>query len=504
MRRLGGPAAPRANAAFSRQVQRAARWSAPAGQLAPSANAGTDHVLADATLSAALRSRAAEIEAAFDAIEPALRAIAPLQFESDFLERAKAHLRAALALDVASEELHAAWNAPLDIPKLYAHCVLETFSRLVDRAFDRSLARLSDGEDAQTLIHRWGYHAVDISPCADGRLSGVVDYILRVPPAVVTARTPYAGALFDVEESLQHWERVELGRWREGRPNAAGAQTTYLKIGVYHFSSGDPQHEGCAAHGHSGTRAAEALLTRLDGFATAVERSHGGARVSTLLVGVDTDNDAIRVHVPDVSGTMRVDRFVDNSSLYEQTRNLERAVAKETIREAVAACAGVAADDPASEGMRWFCGYLLKNNIGQIDAVRVWHGGSYTDRGHTERIVLVGDALDDVQLRNLAFQAQMETVEEGSGDLDIGMRIVRGLHEPRGLAVPVLVHMRYDARVPGSRERARVRALRLRGAIHARYAPLGAKLHVHAVVRPGDGGPVERVEPNVAGSENGS
>jgi hypothetical protein len=134
----------------------------------------------------------------------------------------------------------------------------------------------------------------------------------------------------------------------------------------------------------------------------------------------------------------------------------------------------------------------------------VWHGGSYADRGHTERIVLVGDALDDVQLRNLAFQAQMETVEEGSGDLDIGMRIVRGLHEPRGLAVPVLVHMRYDARVPGSRERARIRALRLRGAIHARYAPLGAKLHVHAVVRPGDGGPVERVEPNVAGSENGS
>jgi len=217
MRRLGGPAAPRANAAFSRQVQRAARWPAPVEELARGANAGPDHVLADATLSAALRSRAAEIEAAFDAIEPALRAIAPLQFESNFLERAKAHLRAALALDVASEELQAAWNAPLDIPKLYAHCVLETFSRLVDRAFDRSLARLSDGEDAQTLIHRWGYHAVDISPCADGRLSGVVDYILRVPPAVVTARTPYAGAMFDVEEALQHWERVELRRWREGR-----------------------------------------------------------------------------------------------------------------------------------------------------------------------------------------------------------------------------------------------------------------------------------------------
>jgi hypothetical protein len=139
--------------------------------------------------------------------------------------------------------------------------------------------------------------------------------------------------------------------------------------------------------------------------------------------------------------------------------------------------------------MRWFCGYLLKNNVGQVDAVRAWHGGSYADRGHTERLIVVGDAVDDVQLRNLAFQAQLETVEEGAADLDVGVRILHGLHGPRGLAVPVLVHFRYDARIPGSRDRAEVRARRLESAIRSRYAELArsGELYVQAIVRAEDG-----------------
>ena len=115
-----------------------------------------------------------------------------------------------------------------------------------------------------------------------------------------------------------------------------------------------------------------------------------------------------------------------------------------------------------TEGMRWFCGYLLKNNLAQVDAVRAWHGGRYADRGHTERLIVVGDAIDDVQLRNLAFQAQMETVEEGAADLDVGIKILQPLHEPRGLAVPVLAHMRLRRAHPRRRgARARVAPLRL-------------------------------------------
>jgi carboxysome shell carbonic anhydrase len=459
-------------------------WSAPLS------TPGARHPLADDTITRELRRRADEIDAAFNLIEPTLRALAPRQFDAGFAATAVETLRHRLGLDLSPELFAASWTTPLDIRSLYARCVLGTFCRLVARAFDRGLARLSDGEPAAELIQRWGFHAVDITPCADGRLSGVVDFILRVPPAVVAFRQSYAGAMFDVADSVRHWEQIELRRWREHLPNDAAAPTRFLKIGVYHFSSIDPAHEGCAAHGSNGARAAGALLDRLRQFADAVRRIHGeAARASILLVGVDTDTDAIRVHVPDGNGNMSVDRYLDNLDLHARTATLAREDAKEAIRVAVAACAGVAADDAATEGMRWFCGYLLKNNIGQIDAVRTWHGGSYEDAGHTERLIVVGDAVDDVQLRNLAFQAQMNTVEEGAADLDVGIRILRALHEPRGLAVPVLVHFRYDPRIEGGAAHAEARARRLCSAILARYAALAAsgKLHVQAVIRAGDG-----------------
>jgi carboxysome shell carbonic anhydrase len=457
-----------------------------------SSPAGNDrrHPLGDLEVSRALRRRADEIEAAFARIEPVLQELAPRQFETGFASRASRELAERLGLNVAPEALASTWQAPLDLRRLYAAAVLRTFCRLIERGFDRGLAQFSDGESAQALIHRWGFHAVDITPCADGRLSGVVDYILRVPPAVVVSRRSYAGAMFDVEEALRRWEAVELRRWREGRPNAADAPTHFLKIGVYHFSSADPRAAGCAAHESDEAQAAGALLERLDAFVTAVHETHGcGAAVRTLLIGVDTDTDAIRVHVPDAVGRTSIARFIDNKILYERTRDLARDAAKNVIRDAVAACAGVAVDDAHTEGMRWFCGYLIKNNIGQVDAVGAWHGGAYADRGHTERLIVVGDPVDDVQLRNLAFQAQMSTVEEGATDLDVGVRIVHGLNAERGLPVPLLVHILYDPRIPDAEERARRRAQRLRAAIESRYTRIAGDgmLHVEALVRSMDG-----------------
>lgn len=457
------------------------------------------HPLADPAVSEALRGRAEEIAAAFAHIEPQLRALTARQFEADFADHAVAQMQAQFGFTLPRETFAASWSAPLDARRLYAKVVLGTFCRLIAREFERSHSAGTEDEPAEDLIRRWGFHAIDVTPCADGRLSGVVDFILRIPPAVIAYRKSYAGALFDVEESLRHWETVELRRWREGAPNAADAPTRYLKLGVYHYSSLDPHHEGCAAHASDATRAADALLERLRELEIAVQQTHCcGAHLATLLVGVDTDTDAIRVHVPDRNGQSGTDRFIDNLALYEQTRTLDRDAAKEAIRAAVATCAGAPLDDAATEGMRWFCGYLLKNNIAEIDAVRGWHGGAYADRGHTERLIIVGDAVDDVQLRNLAFQAQMDTVEEGSLDLDIGIGILRRLHEPRSLAVPVLVHVRFDPRIPGARERAEWRARRLQRAIEARHAGLAAAggLHVQAVVRAGDAPTVAPVEPH--------
>ena len=437
-------------------------FNVPAGQ----------HPLAEPALSAALKQRAEEIEAAFARIQPVLRRLAPRQFDDGFPEQAHRELADSLGVDIPAAELESYWSTPLDLGRIHARCVLGTFGNLVEREFDRNIVRLLDeGESAEVLIQRFGFHAVDITSCADGRLGGAVDYILRVPPAVVVWHDSYAGSMFEVEDALHRWEGVELRRWREGQPNDASEPTRYLKIGIYHFSSVDPRNKGCAGHGSDEVRAATALLGRLREFEGAVESTQCcEASAATLLVGVDTDTDAIRVHVPDATGQTDVDRFVFSGMLYEQTASLEREAAKEFIRHAVADCAGVDAADAATEGMRWLCGYLLKNNIGQVDSVRGWNGGTYADAGHGERLIVAGDALDDVQLRNLAYQAQMGTVEEGVVDLDVGIHVLDGMNAPQGLAVPVLVHVAYDDRIPGAGARAQARARRLAAAIEARYA----------------------------------
>ncbi|HEX2047318.1 MAG TPA: carboxysome shell carbonic anhydrase [Acidimicrobiales bacterium] len=456
------------------------------------------HPLAEPALSGALKQRAEEIAAAFARIEPVLRRLAPRQFDDGFAEQAHRQLADALGVDIPAAELESSWSTPLDLGRVHARCVLGTYRNLVEREFDRSLAVLLDeGESNEVLIRRFGFHAVDITACADGRLAGAVDFILRVPPAVVVWRDAYAGAMFDVEDALHRWEAVELRRWREGRPNDASEPTRYLKIGLYHFSSVYPRHQGCAAFGSDEERAASGLLARLQEFAGAVESTQCcEARVDTLLVGVDTDTDAIRVHVPDAAGKTHVDRFVSSATLYEQTASLEREAAKEFIRHAVAECMGVDPADAATEGMRWLCGYLLKNNIGQVDAVVGWNGGRYADPGHAEKLVVAGDAVDDVQLRNLTFQAQMGTVEEGAVDLDIGIKVLAKTNAPHALAVPVLVHVAYDERIPGARARAQERARRLMAAIEARYAGAAgpAGLVTEGVVRARGGSRLDVVE----------
>lgn len=443
------------------------------------------HPLHDAVHSARLREREGEITAAFTGIEPALREIAAMQWQEGFADQAQALIRNRFGFELPAGLLEASWVAPLDMRGIYAHCVFGVFRELANREYDRNLSRLDEGEPVEELIRKWGFHAVDISPCADGRLSGVVDYILRIPAQVVTNRKSFAGAMFDIEESLRNWSEIELRRHREGVPNSADEPTRYLKIGVYHLSGSDPTGEGCAAHGSDERKAAQALSDRLDAFARAIENSHCcGASVATLLVGIDTDNDAIRVHVPDAAGVTNLDRYVDNQVLFEHTRDLGRDAAKEAIRMAVAESAGVSADDESTEGMRWFCGYLLKNNMAEIEYVRSHHGGRYENIGHTERLITVGDSLDNVQMRNLAYQAQMETVEEGAADMDVGIRIFRKINVSRGLPVPVVVHFAYDGKVPGARRRAKDRCRRLAGAIEARYPDMvrDGWLHTFAVI----------------------
>jgi hypothetical protein len=79
----------------------------------------------------------------------------------------------------------------------------------------------------------------------------------------------------------------------------------------------------------------------------------------------------------------------------------------------------------------------------------------------------------------------MDTVEEGAPDLDVGVKIFRGLNVSRGLPVPVVVRFDYNGEVPGARERAIRHGERVVHALKDRYEELLRQglLHVLLTVR---------------------
>ena len=427
------------------------------------------HALADRIENARLNAREEAVKGRFDAIVPLLKAISALQHSADFVERAQSLARQQLGYALPEEILENAWSNGLDVKSLHSRCV---FAALLLSAEEyASQSRASSWQDLHSFFLDCGFHAVDISPCADGRLKGLLPYILRLPVTPFIRRKAYAGAMFDIETDVRQWMAVELGRHREGVPNFAEDGTRYLKMAVYHFSSSDPRHEGCAAHGSDDAEAIDAALQRLLEFRQAIENSFCcGAGTDILLIGVDTDTDAIRIHVPDEEGNLSATRYIDNAALYAASLGFGENEARLAIHQAILD----AGTSRPHEGMRRFVANLLINNLSQIEYVAEYYGGRYPDIGHAERYISVGDGFEEVQMRNVAYYAHLHTIEEGMSDMDIGIRIFRHLMARRGLPVPIAIHFRYDARVPGSRSRAVMRTRRIEEAIRSRYADLEA------------------------------
>jgi hypothetical protein len=135
--------------------------------------------------------------------------------------------------------------------------------------------------------------------------------------------------------------------------------------------------------------------------------------------------------------------------------------------------------------MARFIAYLLTNNLSQVEYVRSYYGGHYSDTGHAERFIGAGIGFEEVQLRNLTFFAYLNTVEEAATDLDVGISIFTGLNVAHGLPVPVVVRYDYHGNVPGARERAEQHCRRVSAALHDRYLDLSERglLHTLQVVR---------------------
>lgn len=437
------------------------------------------HPLADLEANARLARCEESITQRFDAILPTLQAIAALPRDAHFVERAQSISEQGLGHVLPARPLETAWIGGLDLRKLYAHATFKALQRSVAQFSEDLRQQKESVQDTRNFFLDCGFHAVDISPCADGRLKGLLRYILRMPLTSFSRRTPYAGALFDIETSVRNWVTTELRRFREGVPTTADSGTRYLKVAVYHFSSTEPNHLGCAAFGSRDLHAIEGALQRLNEFRQAIENAFCcGASTDLLLLGVDTDNDALRVHVPDADGHLSVHRYVDNRSLYTQTvdAGIDRAclAVYEAIRSAGTDTPWGRGSGEPHDGMRRLIANLLINNLSQIDYVAEHYDGCYTDSGHAERYISVGDGFEEVQLRNLAFSTHLQTLEEGAADLDVGIGLFERLNSRRGLPIPIAVHFRYDARVPGARERMIGRAHRVHDAIRARYPHLAA------------------------------
>lgn len=387
------------------------------------------------------------IKTAFDDIVPVLKQISALQHEAGFERRAQQIAQDKLGYKLPDDILDEAWVTQLDMKRLFAWCVFATYRAYCDDYYGNDPLALDSADEFQTFLQDCGFHTLDLTPCADGRLAHVIRYVLRLPQAGVR-RKSYAGALFDVENSLAKWVEVEMRRFREGVPNTADEPTRYLKAVVYHYSSVDPEHQGCAAHGSDNDKAAAAGIERLEAFRTAVENSYCcGASIDLLLIGIDTDTDAIRVYLPDGDGNIQLDRSLDAMSLTGSARlsGDRETVIESRLREIY---------PDSADGMIRFAARLLRNNLAQVAYVRQYHGDVYLDTGHAERFIGAGVGFEEVQLRNLMYFAYLNTVEEATADMDVGIKIFSGLNVRRGLPVPVVVRYDYHGNVPGARERA--------------------------------------------------
>ena len=454
----------------------------------PRANGAGLHPLTDSAANAALHAYDASTKQAFDQIVPVLQRISALQHEPDFVDQAQRIAKAELGYSLPLPLLENAWVAQLDMRTLFAWCVFEAHEQTSATFFSndplQGQAETTAANAFNAFLLECGFHLLDITPCADGRLAHAMAFSLRLPYSSVRRR-PHAGALFDVENTVNRWVKTEHRRYREGVPNPAHADTRYLKVVLYHFSSLDPQHEGCAAHGSDDNLAAGSGQQRLVDFRQAVENSFCcGASVDLLLMGIDTDTDAIRVHVPGLDGSTRLDRWLDAHEVYDATRTLPADQARERI-QALVLQAAAATPDP---GMVRLIARLFEHNLSQIDYVRQFHGGRYADAGHAERFIGVGIGFKEIHLRNLTYFAYMDTVEEGAPDLDVGVKIFKGLNVSRGLPIPVVVRFDYGGAVPGARDRAVRHAGRVQEAIEQRYPDLVQQglLHVLLTVRDKD------------------
>ena len=435
-------------------------------------NSQKTHNLTNVSQNEKLHKYESQIKSNFDNIVPTLKEIARIQNHDNFINAAQTISKKNLGIELPLHILDKSWVKPLDMRALYAWCSFKQHEKLSDNFFEKDpldgSAGSKNAKEFEKFLLDCGIHLLDITPCSDGRLAHSVAYVMRIPFSSVRRRS-HAGALFDIENTVNRWVKTEHKRYRESVPNDAHKQTRYLKVVTYHFSSVDPLHQGCAAHGSDDKLAAKEGSNRLLAFKESVENSFCcGASVDLMLIGLDTDTDALKIHLSTNDGKIDLDNFISTLEIYNSTINFSKVESEKEICQII--------DRKSSKdelgGINKFIFKLIINNISQIDYVRKFHKGSYEDIGHAERFIGVGIGFKEVHLRNLTYFAHLDTVEEGAPDLDVGVKIFKGLNVSNDLPIPVVIRFDYSGKVPGAKERAIKDCYRVNNAISIRYKNL--------------------------------
>ncbi|MBN2647919.1 MAG: carboxysome shell carbonic anhydrase [Thiotrichales bacterium] len=443
------------------------------------------HPLSDAHHNLVLREYELRSKHRFDKIESVLAQLAQGYGKANFVGWANQILLTELGFELPNKVLFEASIGEFNLGSLYSQCVFEQFLAFSREFFELDPLKGQQKQATTDLFLRMGYHAVGIAPCADGRLAHMVSYILRMPSHMVR-RKAHAGALFDVSESVRNWVFTEHLRFREAIPNKASEPTRYLKIAAYHFSKADPLHLGCAAHASEDQQAAKAALERLAEFKQAIENRFGcGATVDTVLLGVNTDDDSLRVHVPNEYGMADLANYVDCHRLYHQTLNLTAEQARSAILDALRNGMNPSGyrDDFLSKqpGIMPVLAWLIEQNMAQIQYVHSYESGCYPDLGHAERFIGIGHGFEEIQLRNLTYTSFLDTLEEGIEDVEVGIKIFKKLNVSRMLPIPIVLRFDYDGRVPGSKARVIKKAQRIEKLLHLRFADLSEAGLLHTL-----------------------
>lgn len=436
--------------------------------------AGT-HPLVQVDQNEWLRDYEMRIKVGFDEIATVVQKLLVQQKRPDFDKVIPEIVRKELGIHLSQKQVVKFTENGFDSNAFYGECVFAQFMAMSKEFFEQDPLHGQNKVQAERIFREAGFHAVGVAPCADGRLAHFISYVLRLPYSV-TRRKAHAGALFDVSESVRNWVFIEHNRFRNGVPNSADEPTRYLKIAVYHYSKSDPHHQGCAAHGSDDAKAAEAALSKLKDFRQAIENRFGcGSTVQTLLIGMNTDDDSLKIHVPNQQGKVCLKRFVETDALFHQTNNMNAEQARQRIQQVVDQCNVQLGSSAPVESMNRLIAWFIENNFSQIAYVQKFENGCYSDIGHAERFIGIGNGFEEVQLRNLTYYSFLDTVEEGLNDVNVGIKIFTGLNLKRGLPIPIIIRCDYDGRVPGSRDRAEEKARRIEQALHDRYAELSAK-----------------------------